>query len=126
MNRLIIVVALFYSTFFFAQDRLSVVDTMAIRKNYFKVYFDNLPVVKYTFDFSAKKDNVPQLSIYNFNSRSNDVYFLQSGTCIIMSPRINLENNWIGSRKDSFNPYGTTNIGSAVVMGLITMLFEKQ
>jgi hypothetical protein len=125
MNRLILVFALIYSTFFFAQKAVTLADTLALKKDYFKIHFDNLPVIQYTFDFNAKKDLASQLIVYNSNSRINDVYFLHNGNYISMTPRINLENNWIGSRKDSFNPYGTTNLGSAVVLGLINVLIEK-
>jgi hypothetical protein len=99
---------------------------MLIQKDFFKIYSDNLPVVKHTFDFNAKKDNASPLTVYNFNSRSNDVYFLQNGTYVSTSPSVNLEDNWIVSRTDSFNPSGAPDFGSAVVMGLINVFFEEK
>jgi len=126
MRRLIVLFTLFYNTFFFAQEGAKVADNIAKKKDFFKIQMDGLPVIKHSFDFSIQKDNIAQLSVYNSFSQRNDVYYSQNGNYYPMSPRILPENNLMGTKKDSFNPYGTTNLGSAVVMGLITMLFEKQ
>nr|WP_315145484.1 hypothetical protein [uncultured Flavobacterium sp.] len=126
MHRLILVFTLFYSTFFFAQVGVTVAGNIAKKKDYFKIHFGDLPIIKHTFDFNAKKDNVSQLSVYNPISKFNDVYYSKNGNYYPLSPRIVLENNLMGTKKDSFNPYGATNLGSAIVMGLITVLFEKQ
>lgn len=125
MRRLILVITLFYSTFFLAQNEVSIADTVVVKRNYFKLQVDDFPVIKHSLDFGILKDNIAQLSVYNSFSQRNDVYFLQHGNYYRMSPKIVAENNLMGIKKDSFNPYGVSNLGSAVVMGVISVLFDK-
>lgn len=125
MNRLIFALVLFYGTFFFAQNKVSLADTIQVKKNYFKIHCDDMSLIKNTFDFRSIGVNRTQLSVYNSFTKYNDVYFLQNDNYYYSNPRLLLENNWRSSKIDSFNPYGAPNLGSAIVLGLITVLFEK-
>ena len=65
------------------------------------------------------------LSIYNPITKINDTYFETKNTFYYSSSKSEIINMSGFSKKDSFTPYGSTNFGSAMVVGFINLLFEK-
>ena len=126
MSRILITASLlFYSFFFFGQNQSSLVNTFQVNNDHFKMVLNDFP--KPMFSFDTKLINTSnQLSVYNSFSKNNDNYILQQGEYYVLSPKFLLENNWRGNKIDSFNPYGAPNIGSALVLGFISVLFDKK
>ncbi len=125
MNKLILALALLCSNFFFAQNKTSFADTIQVKKEYFKINLNDLPVIQNTIDFKSVNAYTTQFSIYNTYSTYNDVYFLQNGNYYRSNSNLVLENNLRGSKIDSFNPFGATDLGTAVVFGFINFLLDK-
>ena len=123
MKGFLLVIALFYSTFFFGQNRILFTDIIQVEKDYFKIQFDDSLVIKNNFNSINYKGT--QLLVYNSFSKHTDVYFLQNGDYHRSNPKLFLENNFRSSKIDSFNPYGSPNIGSAIVLGVINVFIDK-
>jgi hypothetical protein len=70
-----------------------------------------------------KFDDFNLFSIYNQNTKLND-YFNLSKDSIYFVKSINLNAN-LYTKKDSFNPSGTSNLGAGIIMGSINMLFKN-
>lgn len=65
------------------------------------------------------------LSVYNPITKMNDTYFETKNTFYYSSSKSEIINMSGFSKKDSFTPYGSTNFGSAMLIGFINLLFEK-
>ena len=126
MSRILITASLlFYSFFFFGQNQSPSISIFHVKNDYFKRDLNDF--LKPMFSFDTKLINTSnQLSVYNSFSKNNDNYILQQGEYYVLSPKFLLENNWRGNKIDSFNPYGAPNIGSALVLGFISVLFDKK
>ncbi len=123
---LVTVSLLLNSYFFFGQNQSPTVSTIQVKNDYFKLVLNDLPKPIWSFDSKLINTTNNQLSVYNSFSKNNDNYILQQGCYYSLSPKFLLENNWRGNKVDSFNPYGAPNIRSAIVLGFITVLFDKK
>lgn len=127
MNRFILAIALSYSTFFFAQNKTLPTDAIQVSKDNFSNHLDDLPVIKNTIDLkSVTAANSSQFFVYNTNSKYNDIYLLHNGNYYLSNATLLLENHWRGTKIDSFNPYGTNDLGSAVALGFVNLLLDKK
>lgn len=76
--------------------------------------------------FSFKNERV--ISVSNKNSINDQVYYLDNkGDLKYRSMAITAPmNQYFNPEKmDSFNPYGTSNVGQSVVQGVLNMLFDS-
>lgn len=70
--------------------------------------------------------NVPStLSIYNPTTTLNDSYMLVGKDYVFNSSSVVLENVTRRNKIDSFNPYGASNVKTAVGLGLVNSFLKK-
>jgi hypothetical protein len=67
------------------------------------------------------------LNVYNPSSGLNDNFYIKNNEAKYSKSFYIPENrmNFSGAKIDSFNPYGTNNIGAAVALGVIDLLLNK-
>jgi hypothetical protein len=94
-----------------------------------KLAFSNYNSIQFTYpNFSFKTHTTPySLNVYNPASGLNDTFYLKNQEAKysksfyipqnVMYPR--------GAKIDSFNPYGTNNIGAALALGVIDLILNK-
>ena len=94
-----------------------------------KLVFSTYNSIQFTYpNFSFKTHTTPySLNVYNPASGLNDTFYLKNQEAKysksfyipqnVMYPR--------GTKIDSFNPYGTNNIGAALALGVIDLLLNK-
>ena len=69
------------------------------------------------FDFKFKPETTTLFSVYNRDTKLNDTYYFSKEAAVYTKSLNN--NNGTFSQKDSFNPYGASNIGLGVLMGTL-------
>lgn len=94
-----------------------------------KMTFSTQNTFQFTYpNFSFKKHSNPYiLNVYNPISGMNDAFYLKNQEAKY-SKSFFIPQNAMFARDvkiDSFNPYGTNNIGAAVALGLIDVLLNK-
>ncbi len=94
-----------------------------------KLAFSNYNGIHFTHpNFNFKTQTKPYLlNIYNPASGLNDSFYLKNQEAKY-SKSLYIPQNAVFARAtkiDSFNPYGTNNIGAAVALGVIDLLFNK-
>lgn len=94
-----------------------------------KFAFSNHNNIQFTYpNFSFKTHTKPySLNVYNPTSGLNDNFYLKNQEAKYSKSLYFPENrmNFSGTKIDSFNPYGTNNIGAAVALGVLDLLFNK-
>jgi len=65
------------------------------------------------------------LSLYNPTTQLNDQYVKVSNGYFLSNTKSFPSYNFKGMKKDSFNPYGVSDFGSAIASGLLNLLFES-
>lgn len=67
------------------------------------------------------------LNVYNPSSGLNDSFYLKNQEAKYSKSFYIPENrmNFSGTKIDSFNPYGTNNIGAALALGVIDLILNK-
>jgi len=106
----------------FSQTNDSVVAKKAINLYDFSVKLDSLSKMKPNFNDSFKANGVTSFSVYNRNTKLNDIY-LQSKDSIYFVKTENF-NSYPSTPKDSFNPHGASNLGVGLIMGSIHAVFK--
>ncbi|OAZ04785.1 hypothetical protein [Flavobacterium succinicans] len=94
-----------------------------------KLAFSNYKSIQFTSpNFSFKTYITPySLNIYNPASGLNDTFYLKNQEAKY-SKSFYIAQNALharGTKIDSFNPYGTNNIGAALALGVIDLLLNK-
>ncbi|MEM0576398.1 hypothetical protein [Flavobacterium polysaccharolyticum] len=94
-----------------------------------KLVFSNYNSIQFTYpNFSFKTHTTPYLlNIYNPTSGLNDTFYLKNQESKY-SKSFYIPQNALyasGTKIDSFNPYGTNNIGAALALGVIDLLLNK-
>ena len=126
MSQIFVLISVLFSSSFFGQNQIPTANTLPVKNDYFRMDLNDLPKPTLSFDSRLVNTTNNQLSVYNSFSKNNDNYILQQGEYYALSPKLVLDNNWRGNKVDSFNPYGAPTIGSALVLGFITVLFDKK
>lgn len=65
------------------------------------------------------------LSLYNPTTQLNDQYVKINNGYFLSNTKSFPSYNFNGMKKDSFNPYGVSDFGSAIASGLLNLLFES-
>ena len=103
-----------------ASASYSQIDT--IHKKKLKSFFimsQNDVVIK-KIDFKEPKE---LLSIYNPNTKLNDVFMIRKDTTNFVKSAINFNNNFRNPKIDSFNPYGTSDAKVGLIISIIGGVF---
>jgi len=122
IKTLIFLSLLSFSTSIYAQSK----DSLLTKTNLFKNFNFDINANNYTLDFkniNFSKNNLI-FSSYNEATKLNDVYLLGNDSFIYSKSNLIFENNFRGNKIDSYNPYGTDNIGSALIFGLIGSILK--
>lgn len=94
-----------------------------------KLAFSNYNSIQFTYpNFSLKTYTKPySLNVYNPASGLNDTFYLKNQKAKYSKSFYIPENrmNFSGTKIDSFNPYGTNNIGAALALGVIDLILNK-
>jgi len=101
-------------------------DSLLTKVNLSKSYILDLKTGNYTLDSKSinhSKNNL-LLSYYNKTSQLNDVYLLNNEHSIYFKSIPIFENKFRGHKIDAFNPYGTSNIGSSIIVGLLNTVIK--
>lgn len=93
-------------------------------KNLFAFSFkiDSLSKLKPNLDYNFKTTYTPLLSIYNRNTKLNDLYYLPKDS--IYFAKSVIYNTYQFTKQDSFNPYGANNLGTGLIIGSINTVFN--
>ena len=92
------------------------------RKNYLTAFTlkDNKPNLDgIKFNTSDQK-----ISVYNQTTGLNDNYVIYNNKTNYVNSTIDFRNNMRGAKIDSFNPYGTKDIGLSIVTSVFSLLFN--
>ncbi|MFK7833734.1 MAG: hypothetical protein AB8B52_10690 [Winogradskyella sp.] len=119
---IIFLTLLVFSTSIYAQSK----DSLLTKTNFFKSFNLDLNTNDYTLDFKNidfSKNNL-LFSSYNETTKLNDIYLLNNDSFIYSKSSLIFENNFRGNKIDSFNPYGTSNLGSALIFGLVSSFLK--
>ena len=80
----------------------------------------------YLLNFNYNKpSSLYQLSIYNPTTNLNDNYYLVGGKYFMSNTKSFFFFGPDGQKIDSFNPSGTNDFKSALLMGIINKIIEK-
>lgn len=71
------------------------------------------------------RQNPNYFSVYNPNTRLNDIYTFKKDTVVMHKSILINDINFCGQKRDSFNPSGANNMGWAVFVGVYNLIFEK-
>ncbi len=66
------------------------------------------------------------LSSYNKTTGLNDVYFPQNDSLVYVKSNLVLENEYRGSKIDSFNPYGAPDVKYGLVLGVVYSFIKNK
>ena len=103
-----------------ASASYSQIDT--IHKKKLKSFFiisQNDVVIK-KIDFKEHKE---LLSIYNPNTKLNDVFMIRKDSTNFVKSAVNFNNNFRNPKIDSFNPYGTSDAKVGLIIVIIGGVF---
>ena len=94
-----------------------------------KLAFLNYNSIQFTYpNFSFKTHTTPySLNVYNPASGLNDTFYLKNQEAKYSKSFFISQNAMYprGAKIDSFNPYGTNNIGAALALGVIDLILNK-
>ena len=126
MKKSIVFGLLLFPLFIVAQDSLNLFvtkpklnTTSAINSTFFQLKGQKFLLSPLKF--------VPEntFSIYNSTTQLNDRYHITRDTMYYQKSVFIPENQLFQTKFDSFNPNGTTNMGSALIIGVMNTLFGK-
>jgi hypothetical protein len=126
MKKSIVFGLLLFPFFIFAQDGL----------NFFvaKPKLNTASVINSTsFQFKGQKFILSPLkfipeaefTVYNKTTQLNDFYYVKKDTFYYQKSAFIPENHMFQPKLDSFNPSGASDLGSAVIIGIINTVFGK-
>lgn len=88
----------------------------------FSFKLDSLSKLKPNLNYNFKPNNIPLLSVYNRNTKLNDIYYLPKDG--IYYTKSVVFNTYQFIKQDSFNPYGTSNLGVGLIMGALNTVLN--
>ena len=113
----------FFCILSFSQTNDSTYNNKAKKLYFFAINTDSLTKTKSTFNYKFNTNYIALFSMYNRNSKLNDVYYI-SNDSIYNTKIVNFDFNQF-VHKDSFNPNGASNIGVGLIMGAINTVFNS-
>ena len=120
MKLLQLCVLVFFSTLVYSQTKdavkVSPILNKALKPNTkdYSLYFNTLKLPKNTTVFSS----------YNHSTNLNDMYTVINGNYVHTKSVALAKNTFRHNKIDSFNPYGSTSIGSALVFGVLGAIIK--
>lgn len=117
-----IVPFLFISFLSFSQINDSIGDKRVKIKYDFSLKLDSLSKIKPIVTTNFKKNKPETLSVYDRNTKLNSIYYLANDSVYLVKT-VSLNASQV-TPKDSFNPYGVSNMGAGLIMGSITTVFN--
>jgi hypothetical protein len=118
-----IVSTLFFCFLSFSQTNDSIYNSNVKNFYDFNIKLDSLIILKPNFNYNFKTNYVSSFSVYNRNTKLNDVYCLSKDS-IYFVKTVNFNSNQ-SAPKDSFNPNGASNLGVGLIMGSINTVFNS-
>ena len=98
-------------------------DTIKLNKQIsFYNKIDSTLLYKPNFIFKFNSSDLNNFSIYNRNTKLNDIYLHSKDTLYYEKSTYINSNQYI--QKDSFNPNGASNFGSGVIIGALNTVFK--
>lgn len=122
MRKLILFGILFIGFDSFAQNVNSGNDT--IHKFNFSFIKDSPKLSVFSFENYNYSSNENTFSVYNPLTGFNDNYVKGRDSYFSIHSTMSKPNIWAGEKRDSFNPSGATNIGTAVIVGVLNSIFN--
>lgn len=118
----LLIVAIVCSTLSYAQTNDSIPSTF----NFFKSLNFGLNTTNYNFNFKkiALKKNL-SFSSYNPITKLNDTYLIIDGEYSYSKSNFLFENNFRAQKIDSYNPYGASNMSTALLLGTVGEFLNK-
>lgn len=111
----------------FSQNPVSLVLSKPNSTFSYKASSFKLKDVSFALNLSDRKSYADKyfLSVYNPTTQLNDNYVKVSNAYHITNYKSFTSYNFNGMKKDSFNPNGVSDMGSALGIGFLNLLFEK-
>lgn len=94
-------------------------------KNFIIMSEKNETFKKISLKFDLKDSSKDLFSIYNQNSKLNDIFIIKKDTTNFVKSTINFDNNFRNPKIDSFNPYGASDAKSGLIIGAIGGIFRS-
>ncbi|MGQ7945162.1 hypothetical protein [Flavobacterium sp. WC2509] len=116
-----IIPALFFCFLSFSQTNDTIYNK-AKNLSVFSFKPDLLSKFKPNLNYKFKATTIPVLSVYNRNTKLNDIYYLPKDS--IYATKSVVFNTYQFIKQDSFNPYGANNLGTGLIMGAINTVFK--
>lgn len=113
-----IVPLLFFCVFSFSQTNDLIGRKKTNNKAYFSLKLDSLSKTKPVLNIDFKIGKADVLSVYDRNTKLNDVYFYSKDSFYFVKT-VNQFNP-----KDSFNPYESSDLGCVLIMGTINTVLN--
>lgn len=117
-----IIPAFFFCFLSFSQANDSVVTKKVINLYDFSIKLDSLSKMKPTFSSNFNKNDVTLFSVYDRNTKLNDIYYLSKDSIYFVKTENFNSGQFIP--KDSFNPHGASNLGVGLIMGSLNTIFK--
>lgn len=117
-----IIPAFFFCFLSFSQTKEPEATKKAINLYNFSIKLDSLSKMKTNFSNNFKVNQFSSFSVYNRNTKLNDIYFLSKDTVYFV--KTENFNSGQSTPKDSFNPHGASNLGVGLIMGSISTVFK--
>lgn len=113
--------------FFLTSVLYSQTDTLHKKdlKKFFILSQKNDTIKKFSLKFDFKDNSKELLSVYNQNTKLNDVFMIKKDTSNQVKSTINFNNNFRNPKIDSFNPYGASDAKSGLIIGAIGGFFRS-
>jgi len=123
-NSLSLIILVFMSLSMYSQSK----DSLSIKKPKTSIYytFSTQYQPNYSLQFTKyknQKNNYP-FSIYNQATKLNDLYSTNKGVYYYKYSTKNIKNDFNTNKIDAFNPHGATDLGNAIVSGVLSSLFS--
>jgi hypothetical protein len=83
---------------------------------------DTLVVLKPNFDYKFSTNYFTKFSIYNRNTKLNDIYFFSRDTIYYVKSEDINTNQFM--YRDSFNPNAAGDFGTGLILGSLNMVFN--
>jgi hypothetical protein len=122
MKKTSILSLLFFTTILYSQ-----VNTIHKKdiKNFFMLSQKKDTIKNFSLKFDFKDFSTELFSVYNQNSKSNDIFIIKKDTSNFVKSTINFNNNFRNPKIDSFNPYGASDAKSGLIIGAIGGAFRS-
>jgi hypothetical protein len=84
---------------------------------------DSIALIKPNFNYKFRSNDVTEFSIYDRNSKLNDIYYFSQDS-LYYSKSVNVNINQFVKR-DSFNPNGVNDLRAGIIIGSINTVFKS-